>query len=423
MAPRSDGALWDRTAALLRDPYRFVSRRCRRRGTDAFATRLLLQPTVCVTGPQAAAVFQDQSHFSRRGAAPARITKTLFGRGGVQGLDGSAHRHRKRLFISLMAPDRVAELAALTEREFDRAALAWRDRGRVVLYDEFRGMLTRAVCAWAGVPLVTADARRRTAQLTALYDGAGRVGPRHWRSRLARRAADRWAADVVTRIRTGRIKPPEDTAAYAVAWHRDPEGRLLDEHTAAVELLNVLRPTVAVAVFLAFAAHALHHHPHWARAIAAEDGCGADGDPDGRAQAELFAQEVRRFYPFFPLVAARARHDMVLRGQRIGRGRRVLLDLYGIDHDPALWSEPEEFRPERFRGWEWDRYGFVPQGAGDPGLHHRCPGEPIAVALIAAVSRRLARLRYEVPRQDMAVDMKRLPALPRSGCVIRVPSR
>ncbi|GAA4927155.1 fatty-acid peroxygenase [Streptomonospora halophila] len=421
MAAGAERAVWDRTPALLLDPYRFISRRCRRRGTDAFTTRLMLEPAVCVTGPEAAAVFTDTGHFTRSGAVPPRITKTIFGRGGVQGLDGEAHRHRKRLFVSLMSPQRVAELAALVERGFDRAAADWPGRGRVVLYDEFRAVLTRAVCTWAGVPLEPADAPKRTSQLTALYDGAGRIGPRHLRSRRARRAADRWAGDVVRRIRAGRIAPPEDTAAHAAAWHRDPDGALLDEHTAAVELLNVLRPVVAVAVYLAFAAHALHRDPRCAEEIAAEDdggGAGGSGDP---APSRLFAQEVRRYYPFFPFVAARARHDMVLRGRRIPRGRRVLLDLYGTDHDPRVWREPEAFWPERFRDRMPTPYDLVPQGAGDPNTHHRCPGEPVTVALIAAVARRLARLDYEVPEQDAEVDMRRLPALPRSGFVVRVP--
>ncbi|GAB3447495.1 fatty-acid peroxygenase [Streptomonospora sediminis] len=449
MAPRPDRAVWDRTPALLRDPYRFISRGCRRRGTDAFATRLLLERAVCVTGPEAAAAFQNPGHFTRHRAVPARITKSLFGAGGVQGLDGAGHRHRKHLFVSLMSPERVSELAELAAGEFDRSARHWQGRGRVVLYDEFRAMLTRAVCAWAGVPLVAADARRRTAQLTALYDCAARVGPRHWKSRLERRAADRWAADIVGRIRAGRIRPPEDTAAYAVAWHREPDGGLLDRRAAGVELLNVLRPVVAVSVYLAFAVHALHRHPYCAGGIAADGGgsasgggCGggtgadgtdgADEGEEGRGDrsadpaapaapwAELFAQEVRRYYPMFPAVAARARHDLVLRGQHISRGRRVLLDLYGINHDPRLWEEPWEFRPERFREWRWNLYNFVPQGAGDPNTSHRCPGEPIAVAVIAAIARRLVDLRYEVPEQDMTPDMRRLPALPRSGCIIRV---
>ena len=76
---------FDATVALLRDPYEFVSKRCRRYGSDLFQTRLMLRKTICMTGPESAELFYDQSRFMRQGATPGRIQKTLFGRGGVQG--------------------------------------------------------------------------------------------------------------------------------------------------------------------------------------------------------------------------------------------------------------------------------------------------------------------------------------------------
>lgn len=45
------------------------------------------------------------------------------------------------------------------------------------------------------------------------------------------------------------------------AMHTDLEGNLLDEQIAAVEVINVLRPTVAVSRFIVFCALALHQYP------------------------------------------------------------------------------------------------------------------------------------------------------------------
>ena len=75
-----------------------------------------------------------------------------------------------------------------------------------------------------------------------------------------------------------------------IAWRREPDGKPLSSGTAAVELINILRPTVAVTRFVAFAGLALHDHPKWRRRF--ETGTEADLEP--------FVQEVRRFYPFFP---------------------------------------------------------------------------------------------------------------------------
>lgn len=81
----------DSTLALLRDPYQFIAKRCRTHGADLFETRLLLRKTICMSGPEVAELFYDGSRFTRHGAAPQRLQKTLFGKGGVQGLDGEAH--------------------------------------------------------------------------------------------------------------------------------------------------------------------------------------------------------------------------------------------------------------------------------------------------------------------------------------------
>ena len=63
---------------------------------------------------------------------------------------------------------------------------------------------------------------------------------------------------------------------------------------------------------------------------------------------------------------------------------------------------------------------LVPQGGGDPRTGHRCPGEQITVAVLSALAVRLARLRFDVPPQDLTVPLRRIPAKPRSGIVLQV---
>ncbi len=79
--PREKGL--DSTLALLRDPYRFIVKRCRRYQADVFETRLLLEKALCMTGPAATQLFYDQSRFVRHGAMPGPVKKTLLGQGGV----------------------------------------------------------------------------------------------------------------------------------------------------------------------------------------------------------------------------------------------------------------------------------------------------------------------------------------------------
>ena len=47
----------DLTLDLLRDGYGFISKRCRRLGSDVFTARLMLRPAVCMQGEEAARAF------------------------------------------------------------------------------------------------------------------------------------------------------------------------------------------------------------------------------------------------------------------------------------------------------------------------------------------------------------------------------
>lgn len=409
MNPIPKDPLPDSTLALRRDPYRFISTRCQQFGTDLFEARFMLERTVCLRGREAAALFYTHPRFQRGGVMPGWLEKTLFGRGGVQGLDEAAHRERKQLFLSLTTPARVDLLVVHFTDWLNIYAGAWTARDRVVLYPEWQEILTRAVCAWAGVPLADVEVERRTRQLTLMFDQAAAFGLGHLRARRARRQAEHWIGHLIDGVRAGSIEAPDLSPLQRVAQFQDQTGALLDTHTAAVEVINLLRPTVAVSVYLTYAALALHTHPDGRRRIAA-------GEP---GYVERFAQEVRRFYPFFPLVMAQVREDFVWKGYPFPAGRKVALDLYGTNHDERVWKRPDEFDPDHFEGWDGDLFNFIPQGGGDPTVTHRCPGESIALALLQAALKFLAmRLAYDVPEQDLGIDYVRLPALPRSRFVI-----
>ncbi|MEJ8646385.1 cytochrome P450 [Streptomyces sp. MS1.HAVA.3] len=199
----------------------------------------------------------------------------------------------------------------------------------------------------------------------------------------------------------------------AVALHREQDGTLLDPHTAAVELLNIIRPTVAIAWFAVFAAHALHRQPGGLDQL-------RDGGP---AHARAFAHEVRRFYPFVPFIGGAAAHDLSLAGHQIAGGTLLLLDVYGHHHDPELWERPYHFDAGRFLRHEPGRDALIPQGGGDARTGHRCPGEDLTLSLLAALSPALADLDFAVPRQDLSIPLSRIPTRPRSGFVIDVAGR
>ena len=243
----------DVTLALARAPYTFVQDAAAARGDAAFAARLMLRPTLFVTGREAAAFFYSDA-MERAGAAPGFLTATLFGRGGAHGLDDAAHRHRKAMFLDLAGPPEaerpggVADAVGVALR-----AMAERRPDRIVFQDEMERLLTRVVCDWAAVPLAEAEVAARARLLSRLFEHAAPKGPGHVLARRARRRADAWIAGLVAEVRAGSLRPPEGSALAVVSAWRDLGGHPLPERTAAVELLNLLRPTVAISAY----AHAI----------------------------------------------------------------------------------------------------------------------------------------------------------------------
>lgn len=394
--------------SLLSEGYSFIPSRCQRLGSDIFQVRLLLQNTICMSGEEAAKLFYDEQLFERQHAAPRMLQKTLFGQGGVQGLDGEAHRHRKRLFMSLLTDGAVAELVRLSETHWQAAIETWQRSDRIVLMPEVQAILTRSVCEWAGVPLAEGEVLLRRDQLAAMIDGAGGIGARHLRARKARKEAENWMIGLISRVRAGELQVDETRALAVVARYLDLGGKALDERAAAVEMLNLLRPTVAVTRFIIYAALELLAHPEWQQRLQRDD-----------AALEPFAQEVRRLHAFFPFTAARVRKDFEWRGYHFPKGTRVLLDLYGTNRDSRLWTEPEAFRPERFATWDGSAFNFITQGGGDAATGHRCPGESLAIALLMSALRMLTRrMTYAVPAQDLRMDASRMPAQPESLLII-----
>lgn len=294
-------------------------------------------------GEEAARLFYDEDRFERAGVAPSRVQETLFGRSGVQGMDGAFHRRRKELFLSLMSTDSIARLAdsEVGERTRDRA--------------------------------------------------------------------ERWIGRLVKDVRAHRLTPEEGSALRAIAWHRDLQGRLLDQRIAAVEFINVVRPTVAIAWYVISAAVALHQYPECQqRLLPAEEG-----------YLDCFVQEVRRLYPFFPVVAARTRQEFEWNGYRFPQPVRVLLDLYGTNHDARLGSGRMRLYPSVFA----DRTGALSISSrkkGDDHLPgHRCLGEWITIELMKVAAAFLhTGMRYDVPQQDLGISLSRIPALPNSRFVI-----
>jgi fatty-acid peroxygenase len=396
------------TLRLLLDGYQAVGRlREAAGGQSWFPARMLGRRALVVRGVDGVRTFYDADLVTRRGAIPAPVRLLLFGPGAVHGLDGEEHTRRKELFLDAADREAAEGLAAAVAERLDTAVAGWTDRGSVRLFDELVEVYGGAVLAWGGTDVAGDEARRVSRELAAIVDGFGVRGTAYPRAWVARVRATRWARRLVRDVRKGARHAGKGTPLARVAAAE------LSHTVAAVELLNILRPTVAVAYFGAFAAHALDGHPEWKARLA------RGSSKDLRA----FEHELRRWYPFVPVLTGRLRREYVWGGRSFPRRSFLVLDVWGTNRDPDTWADPDTFRPDRFVDREPGPFEFVPQGGGDPAHGHRCPGEPLAVGILIATVRRLASLDFDLAPGSTTVPLRRVPSLSPDGMEIRHISR
>lgn len=398
----------DDTLPLLTQGYAFLSNRRRAEGRDVVTFRLLGKRALGVCGPEWTRMLYDERLIARSSALPRPVRRTLVGEGAVHTLDGAAHRQRKQLFLRSLDPAGASALTRAVLEAWQQAEGRWARTGRMVVFRDAPLPLAEGVWRWCGLP--GADLAAAAQDMVAMVDGFGAVGPRHVRGRRARDRQEEQLSRLVEDVRRGLREAPAGSVLDAASTFRDADGALLTPRVAAVELLNLVRPTVATTWFLAFAAHALRRHPELRDGLVSED----------PVLVSWFAQEVRRFYPFTPFIGGTAVTVADWGGVSSRPGDLVLLDVYGQHHHPDLWPRPYRFEPSRFEGRALDPFTFVPQGGGDVETGHRCPGEPSVLLILEALLPRLARLCSDIPRQDDSIRLSRVPARPASGMVLEV---
>jgi enediyne biosynthesis protein E7 len=134
-------------------------------------------------------------------------------------------------------------------------------------------------------------------------------------------------------------------------------------------------------------------------------------------------QEALRLYPPGWLITRRTIEADELGGYPIAPRTDVFISPYMLHRHPAFWSEPEEFRPERFAGADAEerhRFAYIPFAVGP----RHCIGENIAMfemlVHVHAMSRRfrLTRAGNEPIELEAQINLR-----PRSNLMMTVEAR
>lgn len=142
---------------------------------------------------------------------------------------------------------------------------------------------------------------------------------------------------------------------------------------------------------------------------------------------QAIVKETMRLHPTVPLLAPReAREDCKIGEYDILKGTRILVSVWTIGRDPALWDEPNEFIPERFIGKNIDVTGtnfeLLPFGAG----RRMCPGYALGLKIIeSSLANLLHGFNWKLPNsmQRDGVNMEEIFGLtiPKKIPLVTVP--
>jgi cytochrome P450 len=108
-------------------------------------------------------------------------------------------------------------------------------------------------------------------------------------------------------------------------------------------------------------------------------------------------KESQRMHPPVPIVLRRLMSPLSICGVEYPTGRVVGIALYALHFNPAIWSEPDNFAPERFLDKRISPFEFAPFGGGN----RRCIGAAFAASELAVITGTILRtLELEMPARE-----------------------
>ncbi|MEV0648271.1 cytochrome P450 [Phytomonospora sp. NPDC050363] len=302
-----------------------------------------------------------------------------FGR-GVLNVDGARHRELRKALMPVLTKRAADDYRALVREVFGRAlALVEPDRPIDVHALTRKAVFEVSAALFAGIH--AAEAMDLLAAYTDLQDPGAPLGDPNG-DRVARRIVKARRRMRETLMRAVDRMGAEDGPVRRLRELPDgPADAAIAENLGIVILAGFDTTSFVTARLLWL----LAHHPGHQDAIR-EDAT--------EALLESAFVETMRLHPPLAWLPRRAETDLRFGETLIPAGSAVFYAVAESHRDPELFDAPHEFRPERHRAAEPDRFALTPFSAG----RRLCPGVHVAtmeVKLITTMVLRRFRLSAE----------------------------
>jgi cytochrome P450 len=209
---------------------------------------------------------------------------------------------------------------------------------------------------------------------------------------------------------------------------RENDAPMSDKEMIDEVLTLIVAGHETTAAALTWTWYLVSQHPETAAALEAESDRSADGvlglqSAESLAFAHQVAQEALRLYPPGWLFTRRTIDNDELGGFPVAPRTDVFISPYTLHRHPDFWTDPEEFKPERFAGVdakERHRFAYIPFSVGP----RHCIGENMAMFEMLIHINRMAR-RFRLKRaSDGPIDIEaQINLRPRSNMLMTVELR
>lgn len=381
------------TFAIWRSPHGHLER-CRRRYGDPFTLNKTSHPPLVFLSSvkDIQAMLTAPAEVLHPGEG-ANTIMPLVGEESFMLRDEDEHLSGRRMILPhfrLGAVQRRADLiAGIVRREID----TWPTDTPLALHSRLRGMTLQTILRTAldtdGAPTEgDLDALRerllRMLSITAssvfpeplLRHGPGRL---IWRRFLRRRdEVDDLIYTIIEARMRGRGCSHDLLDRFLRA--RNADGSRVSQRQMRDNVMSlVLAGHETTASQLTWAFQLLAHNPRVQRRLIEEIDLGV-----GEDYLTATVQEVLRHRPVFLFAIPRAVVAPIEIGGWTYRPPTHLLGcIYLLHHDPSIYPDPQEFRPERFFEHKPHLYTWMPWGGG----RKRCPGSHLAMLEMKTVLR------------------------------------